>query len=317
MEVRQSKSKIIQQSTLNNMTPEEISKCKKNGVVWIAKGDKPEPHCRRRGSTFWRGFLEDPDAHATRAAAQAAIDERVAKRKSVESHETPISETQADPEPAKWAERLDGETVQDGDDIYTGMSSIDLQAPSVSPACGSQNINWEKAIALKGHRVGDILFAGHKIMARYLTPEWKAWKERQDAKAKPETPACPQEADGWTQEEIDKAAFRGRTFQTGAKRDTDVGKPRMDLIPPELLIALGNVFRDGAAHYGEHNWEKGIPLNQHIASLMRHVVAVMQGDHSENHDEKMAANVAMFIATARRIESGKLPRELDTIGWCK
>jgi len=46
-------------------------------------------------------------------------------------------------------------------------------------------------------------------------------------------------------------------------------------------------------------------------------VAVMRGDHSENHDEKMAANVAMFIATARRIEAGKLRSELDTIGWCK
>jgi hypothetical protein len=115
----------------------------------------------------------------------------------------------------------------------------------------------------------------------------------------------------------DKAEFNQRTFQTGAKRDTDAGKPRMDLIPPELLTALGNVFRDGAAHYGERNWEKGIPLNEHIASLLRHVVAVMSGDHSENHDEKMAANVAMFIATARRIEAGRLPRELDTIGWCR
>jgi hypothetical protein len=130
---------------------------------------------------------------------------------------------------------------------------------------------------------------------------------------KTQWPAYPAKA----KQKSDDEAFDGRTFQTGAKRDTDAGKPRMDLIPPELLIALGNVFRDGAAHYGEHNWEKGIPLNEHIASLLRHIVAVMSGDHSENHDEKMAANVAMFIATARRIEAGKLPRELDTIGWCK
>jgi hypothetical protein len=108
-----------------------------------------------------------------------------------------------------------------------------------------------------------------------------------------------------------------RVFPTGAIRDGDSGKPRMDLIPPEALISLGHVLAAGAKHYGEHNWEKGIPLSQFLASMMRHYVAVQMGDHSEDHDAKMLWNAMAFVATAARIKEGKLPVELDDIGWTK
>lgn len=108
-----------------------------------------------------------------------------------------------------------------------------------------------------------------------------------------------------------------RVFSTGARRDTDDGKPRIDLIAPEALIALGRVLADGAKHYGVGNWENGIPLSEFLASMMRHYVSVKMGDHSENHDEKMLWNAMAFVTTAARIRAGKLPAELDDIGWTK
>lgn len=286
------------------MNDNDIAKCKKNGYVW--RSDLEQPSKIEERSASWPRWDEwnAPFLHATREAAQAALD----KSKAVESHETTVGETQpkevATAEIQKpttvrgWLETIPDPAIREAALKYCSLSVLDSPCYFLYAAIDEATHPIDTA---EGRH-----FWNQCHNAACGECCWPAYR----LKAK-------QEVNRWTQEKIDKAAFMGRTFQTGAKRDTDAGKPRMDLIPPELLIALCNVFRDGAAHYGEHNWEKGIPLNQHIASLMRHIVAVMQGDHSENHDEKMAANVAMFIATARRIESGKLPRELDTIGWCK
>ena len=108
-----------------------------------------------------------------------------------------------------------------------------------------------------------------------------------------------------------------RTFSTGAVRDTDKDKPRMDLIPPEALEALGHVLAEGAKHYGVRNWEKGIPLSEFMASGERHRCKVMRCEHDEDHDRRWFWNVMAFIVTAERIRAGKLPAELDDIGWTK
>lgn len=284
------------------MNDNDIKKCKKNRVVWLDNLGIVQRVAKH--SCLWPQGTEWglPSYFATRAAAQAAIDER----KFVESHETPVGETQ--PKEVATAE------IQKPTTVRGWLETI--PDPAIREAAIRQCADWSMNCT---NLAGAITYIwnwgytdeGPHFWSRCLnaasgTDQWPSYP-----------PKAKQLKDDWTDDETEKAAFKGRTFQTGAKRDADDGKPRMDLIPPELMIALGNVFRDGAAHYGEHNWEKGIPLNQHIASLLRHVVAIMVGDHSENHDEKMAANVAMFIATARRIEAGKLPRELDTIGWCK
>ena len=61
-------------------------------------------------------------------------------------------------------------------------------------------------------------------------------------------------------------------FDTGAKRDTRVGKGRYDLIPPVALIRLAGVFERGAAKYGENNWRKGMPLSRFVDSATRHLI---------------------------------------------
>ena len=108
-----------------------------------------------------------------------------------------------------------------------------------------------------------------------------------------------------------------RQFPSGAVRDTDSGKPRPFLIPPEALESLGHTLAEGAKHYGERNWEKGMPLGQFFDSMLRHYIGVYKLDHSEDHLAKMFWNAMCLVVTVERIKSGALPKELDDIGWTK
>ena len=48
------------------------------------------------------------------------------------------------------------------------------------------------------------------------------------------------------------------------------GKRRFDLIPPDALAALADLFTIGARKYAERNWEKGMDYSNVIQSLDRH-----------------------------------------------
>jgi hypothetical protein len=50
-------------------------------------------------------------------------------------------------------------------------------------------------------------------------------------------------------------------FETGAQRDTQVGKGRFDLIPPLLLYRMARLYEAGALKYGDRNWtgKRGCP----------------------------------------------------------
>ena len=103
-------------------------------------------------------------------------------------------------------------------------------------------------------------------------------------------------------------------FETGAQRDTDEGKLRYDLIPPSSLARLAKRYTDGAGHYGDHNWTKGIPSSRHLQSLMRHLEGVRAGDTSEDHAAAIAWN-----AFAIMFNEDCLPdqHDLDSYPWVK
>lgn len=57
---------------------------------------------------------------------------------------------------------------------------------------------------------------------------------------------------------------------------TDTGKCRMDLIPPELLFAVGHILTWGCSKkkgYPERNWENGMHWSRPFGALMRHMWA--------------------------------------------
>jgi len=102
-----------------------------------------------------------------------------------------------------------------------------------------------------------------------------------------------------------------QTFSTGAQRDTHAQKPRPDLMSPYAALRIGEILRAGAEHYGDRNWEKGIPISRCIASLERHLVAYKQGLRNEDHMAQLACNAMFILHNEEAIRLGILPQDLD------
>lgn len=88
---------------------------------------------------------------------------------------------------------------------------------------------------------------------------------------------------------------KSRVFESGAKRDTNKGKIRPDLISPYMLKALGKVLATGADHYGDRNWEKGMPQECFKESASRHYVQWMNNETDEDHAAQLIFNVMAWI----------------------
>jgi hypothetical protein len=100
-------------------------------------------------------------------------------------------------------------------------------------------------------------------------------------------------------------------FVTGSKRDIEVGKGNPSLIPTLPMRRLAKHYENGAKKYGRHNWTLGQPLSRYIDSLERHVWAVKDGMHDEDHEAAVLWNMMSFMVTKKLIEEGQLPAELD------
>ena len=73
----------------------------------------------------------------------------------------------------------------------------------------------------------------------------------------------------------------------------DDGKPRVDLVPPEVILALAAHYTVGAKKYEEHNWEKGMKWSRCYSSLMRHALAWQAG---EDYDQETKTHHAVCVA---------------------
>lgn len=90
---------------------------------------------------------------------------------------------------------------------------------------------------------------------------------------------------------------------TGVKYDED--KPRMDLIPPEMMQGLAEVLTYGANKYGDRNWEEGMDYNRVIAATYRHLVAWQAGEPTDSesglsHIAHALANLAFLLTYEKR-----------------
>ena len=70
---------------------------------------------------------------------------------------------------------------------------------------------------------------------------------------------------------------------TGVKHD--VGKNRLDLIPPEAIEALGWVLSHGSKKYGDNNWRGGIKYSRVYGATLRHLVAWARGEYLDKESE--------------------------------
>lgn len=65
--------------------------------------------------------------------------------------------------------------------------------------------------------------------------------------------------------------------------------------PETMLLEVSKHFEEGAKKYGEHNWEKGLPVSCYIDSAVRHYLKAHRGDNDENHDRAFVWNLMCCI----------------------
>lgn len=112
-----------------------------------------------------------------------------------------------------------------------------------------------------------------------------------------------------------KDSGKRESFGTGAVRDTEEGKARIDLllkyIPMPALMRITQHYVNGAKKYGDHNWKKGIPASRCISSAFRHLWQYLSGDRSEDHLSAVVFNVVCIIYW----EETKNLAMLDPVAW--
>jgi len=104
-------------------------------------------------------------------------------------------------------------------------------------------------------------------------------------------------------------------FTTGAHRDCQEGKGRMDLLPFWALMEVSKIYEEGAKKYRANNWRRGIPLSRYADSGMRHLAKWMAGWRDEPHLAQATWNFLCLMETQELIRQGLLPEELNDLPY--
>lgn len=84
-------------------------------------------------------------------------------------------------------------------------------------------------------------------------------------------------------------------FPTGMRRDSQVNKPRYDLIDRPFLKRWAELMARGAEIHGESNWQKAETqeeLQRFRSSAFRHLMQWLEGEEDEDHAAAVAFNLA-------------------------
>ena len=89
----------------------------------------------------------------------------------------------------------------------------------------------------------------------------------------------------------------------------DEGKTRLDLVPPEAVMALGRVLTYGAEKYEPNSW-RGVEPERYVAALLRHLMAYREWAKQHDPESEMPhmwhvlTNAAFLVALTRK-EAGE------------
>lgn len=86
-------------------------------------------------------------------------------------------------------------------------------------------------------------------------------------------------------------------FESGFVRDSDLNKPRYDLIPHELLYRLAMLYTRGAQKYDDQNWRKANSKKEYDrfkASAFRHFMQWQAGEEDEDHAVAAIWNIIAY-----------------------
>ena len=65
----------------------------------------------------------------------------------------------------------------------------------------------------------------------------------------------------------------------------------------DMILEVSKHFEEGAKKYGEHNWQKGIPVRCYIDSATRHYLKFLRKDDDEPHDRAFVWNLMCCMWT--------------------
>lgn len=87
----------------------------------------------------------------------------------------------------------------------------------------------------------------------------------------------------------------------------DQEKTRLELVPPEIVEAIGQIMTFGANKYGDFNWAYGINYSRVIGALLRHLYSFIRGEINDPESGKphlwhAACNLAFLITFESRPE---------------
>lgn len=91
-----------------------------------------------------------------------------------------------------------------------------------------------------------------------------------------------------------------RTFESGAKRDSDLNKPYVHNLQGYTRLRFGYLTRMGAEKYGDGNFLKGFPKEDALKSLDRHLAKYLDGDRTEDHLAAIIFNTQLVMLEEKR-----------------
>ena len=101
-------------------------------------------------------------------------------------------------------------------------------------------------------------------------------------------------------------------FGTGAVRSDTFEEFRYDLVSPIGLREVARACAEGAAKYGDWNWERGMPVHDLLNHAIAHIYGFLSGDRSEPHLGHAAWNLLAAIHSNElwpALNAGTLRRE--------
>jgi hypothetical protein len=76
------------------------------------------------------------------------------------------------------------------------------------------------------------------------------------------------------------------------------GKPRMDLLPPDVLLELAQVYTAAIGKYPARNWERGMKWGNVYSSLQRHLNAFWMGESRDKESGQQHIMHALWNCVA-------------------
>lgn len=106
------------------------------------------------------------------------------------------------------------------------------------------------------------------------------------------------------------------SFETGAVRDSRIGKGRFDLVPPLPMRRLAQLYERGASKYCDWNWSKGMPFSRFLDSAERHLNDYKAGLRDEDHLAAVVFNAfSMMHQEVMAPDLDDLPRFVEQWGY--